>query len=67
MLSATPGNRALGLGPKVPRRRLSAESMAVMAWLALYLLCAALGVYSTASTVADLLEEERIGSESRAR
>jgi len=39
----------------------------VRAWLAIYLVCAALGVYSTAKTAADLIEEERTQSESPSR
>jgi hypothetical protein len=50
----------LGINPR-------AERWAVMAWLAIYLVCAALGVYSTATTAADLIKEERTRSESPGR
>ena len=41
----------LGVSPR-------AERWSVRAWLAIYLVCAALGVYSTAKTAADLIEQE---------
>jgi hypothetical protein len=44
-----------------------AEHWPVRAWLAIYLLCAAFGVYSTATTAADLIKEERTRSESPSR
>ena len=47
----------LGVSPR-------GERWAVMAWLAIYLVCAAFGVYTTAKTAADLVEEERTRSES---
>ena len=43
---------SLGVSPR-------AEGWAVRAWLAVYLACAALGVYSTATTAADLIEQEK--------
>ena len=51
---------SLGVSPR-------AERWAVTAWLAIYLVCPALGVYSTAKTAADLIKEERTQPESPAR
>jgi len=42
---------SLGVSPR-------AEHWPVRAWLAIYLVCAALGVYSTAKTAADLIKDE---------
>jgi len=50
----------LGVSPR-------AERWAVMAWLAIYLVCAALGVYGAAKTAGDLIKEERTRSESASR
>ena len=52
----------MGLG--VSRR---AEHWAVRAWLRDLSRCAALGVYSTAETAADLIKEERTQPESASR
>ena len=41
----------LGVSPR-------AERWAERAWLAIYLVCAALGVYSIAESAADLIEQE---------
>jgi len=51
---------SLGVSPR-------AERWAVRAWLAIHLVCPALGVYSTAKTAADLIKGERTQSESPGR